>query len=106
LRQILILVATMIIRMISEEELRAKARKRAEDKIGFYTHFAVYIAVNAFIIMIWYVTSGPNSFPWFIFVLFGWGIGLVAHGIGVMAEGRFSEDMAEREYQRMKGRNR
>jgi uncharacterized protein (DUF486 family) len=92
--------------MISEEELRTKARKRAEDKMSFYTHFSVYIAVNAFLIAIWYFTSGPDSFPWFVFVLFGWGIGVVAHGISVVTEGRFSDQLAEREYQRLKDKKR
>ncbi|MFP4169982.1 MAG: 2TM domain-containing protein [Methanomassiliicoccales archaeon] len=87
---------------MTEEEMRRRAQKRAEDKMGFYTHFGVYLAVNAFLALIWYLTSGPDSFPWFVFVLFGWGIGVVAHGISVLTGGRYVDRLAEREYQRMK----
>ena len=32
--------------MSSDEELRRKARARAEAKLGFYIHLAVYCGVN------------------------------------------------------------
>lgn len=88
--------------MISDEKLREKADKIAEEKVGFYIHFSVYIAVNIFIVALWYFTSGPSSFPWFIFPLFGWGIGIVAHGVGAFAGGSFQERIAEKEYNKMK----
>ncbi|KQC05477.1 MAG: hypothetical protein APR53_02255 [Methanoculleus sp. SDB] len=88
--------------MPDDEELRRIARKSAEEKAGFYTHLGVYIGVNLFLIAIWWVTGGPNSFPWFIFILFGWGIGLVAHFFGVFHSDAYVERMAETEYQRLK----
>jgi hypothetical protein len=88
--------------MESEQELRARARKIAEDKLGFYVHFSVYLLVNAMLIFIWWWTGG--GFPWFIFVLVFWGIGVVAHGIGTFGGGRYADRMAEREYQRLKGK--
>jgi 2TM domain len=33
---------------ISEDELRRRAVKRLQAKAGFWTHLAVYLAVNAF----------------------------------------------------------
>ena len=86
----------------SDEELRRKAEKRAEEKIGFYTHFAIYIIVNLFLIAIWAVTGA--GFPWFIFPLFGWGIGITAHFVSVFAGTGFAERLAEKEYERLKGR--
>lgn len=65
---------------MSEEELYRLARKRVEEKKGFYVHFAVYLAVNALLIMIWWFTGEPGGrFPWFIFPLGGWGIGVLFH---------------------------
>jgi hypothetical protein len=88
--------------MQSEEELRARARRRAEQKVGFHTHLAAYVLVNALLIIIWWFTGA--GFPWFIFVLIFWGIGLLAHAVGVYAGGGYTERIAEREYQRLKER--
>jgi uncharacterized protein (DUF486 family) len=88
--------------MPTDEELRQIARKTAEEKSGFYIHFGIYIAVNLFLIAIWWTTGGPGTFPWFIFILFGWGIGIVGHYVGVFRGKAYVERMAEREYQRMK----
>ena len=89
--------------MISDEELRRIARDSAKNKVEFYTHFAIYIAVNLLLIAIWYVTTGPHSFPWFIFPLFGWGIGIVAHYIEAFRGKAYTERLAEKEYQKLKG---
>jgi uncharacterized protein (DUF486 family) len=88
--------------MPTDEELRQIARKTAEEKSGFYIHLGIYIAVNLFLIAIWWTTGGPGTFPWFIFILFGWGIGIVGHYVGVFRGKAYVERMAEREYQRMK----
>ena len=67
---------------ISEEEIYEIARKRVEEKKGFFVHFIVYIIVNAVLIIIWAVGTG-GGFPWFIFPLAGWGIGVLFHFLGV-----------------------
>ena len=90
--------------MPSDEELKRKARKRAEEKAGFYVHFGLYVIVNLFLIVIWWFTGGPKAFPWFIFPLFGWGIGIVAHFIGTYRGESFVEKMAEDEYRKLKKR--
>ncbi len=90
--------------MASDEELRKLARKSAETKVEFYTHFAIYIAVNAFLIAIWWATSGPSSFPWFVFPLFGWGIGIAAHFIEAFRGHSYTERLAEKEYQKLKNK--
>ncbi|WP_455364585.1 2TM domain-containing protein [[Eubacterium] cellulosolvens] len=88
--------------MSSDEELRSKARKRAEEKIGFYTHAAVYVIVNLFLIVVWWFTGGLGTFPWFIFPLFGWGIAIVIHFIGTFKGLHYSEKMIEKEYEKLK----
>jgi uncharacterized protein (DUF486 family) len=86
----------------TDDELRQVARKTAEEKAGFYTHLGIYIVVNIFFFILWFVTSGPGTFPWFLIILFGWGIGLVGHYIGTFRGKAYIERMAEKEYQRMK----
>ncbi|MDW5562704.1 MAG: 2TM domain-containing protein [Methanomassiliicoccus sp.] len=87
--------------MDDEQMLRSRARKIAEDKIGFYMHLTAYVLVNALLIAIWWWSGG--GFPWFLFVTVFWGIGLVSHGIGAFMGHGYTERMAEREYQKLKG---
>ena len=65
----------------SEKELYEQAKKRVEEKKGFYTHLAVYLAVNTMLIIIWAVTG--DGFPWFLFPLGGWGIGILFHFLSI-----------------------
>jgi hypothetical protein len=47
----------------TKDELRRRAVKRLQAKAGFWTHLAVYLAVNAFLIMIWFFTGKASSGP-------------------------------------------
>ena len=93
--------------MSSDEELRRKARLRAYAKLGFYIHFGVYIGVNVMLFFIWWFTRGNtsipySSFPWFIFPLVGWGIGIVAHYLGVFARTGVTDRMTQKEFEKLK----
>jgi hypothetical protein len=66
---------------LSEEEIYSKARKRVEEKKGFFSHLAVYVVVNAVLVLLWAFTS--HGYPWFIWPLGGWGVGIVFHFLGV-----------------------
>ena len=66
---------------MSEEEIYRMARKRVEEKKGFRTHFVVYIGVNILLVVVWAATGA--GFPWFVFPLGGWGIGILFHFLGV-----------------------
>ena len=65
---------------MSEKELYEEAKKRVEEKKGFFIHFSVYVVVNLSLVAIWAFTGA--GFPWFIFPLLGWGIGLLFHFLG------------------------
>ena len=74
---------------MSEEELYREARKRVEEKKGFYTHLAVYVVVNIMLVLIWAFPSG-GGYPWFLWPLGGWGIGVLFHFLGVFVFSRQS----------------
>ena len=78
---------------MSEEAIYEEAKKRVQAKKDFYKHLAVYICVNIFLIIIWAFPAG-GGFPWFIFPLVGWGIGLLFHGLGVFVFDRKSNKAA------------
>jgi hypothetical protein len=90
--------------MENDEELMRQAKKRAHEKVGFYTHLSVYILVNLFLVAVWWFTGA--GFPWFIFVLLAWGIGIAAHGIGTFGRTGMTDKMVEREYQKLKQRGK
>lgn len=72
---------------MSEQELYEKAKKIVEEKKGFFSHLAVYIVVNTMFILIWAFPSG-GGYPWFLWPLGGWGIGLLFHFLGVFVFSR------------------
>lgn len=89
-----------------EDEMRDKAIRRVDAIIGFRQHLLVYVIVNSFIFAVWLIVAliagGDSWFPWFIFPLLGWGIGIVMHGWGVYAQtDRKREAMVTKEMERM-----
>jgi 2TM domain len=61
----------------TEDELRQRAIKRLRAKAGFWTHLVVYLAVNAFLVVIWAFTGSDLFWP--VFPIVGWGIGVAAN---------------------------
>ena len=55
----------------------AKAFVLARRRRGFAWHAGAFVAVNAFLFLVNFLTT-PGEW-WFLFSLFGWGVGLLAH---------------------------
>jgi uncharacterized membrane protein len=77
-----------------EREARQILKRRA-----FYLHLAVYIAVQVMLVGVWGLAGG--GFPWFLFPLMGWGIGLVAHGAAAFLLANPNDIVLEREQRRL-----
>lgn len=63
-----------------------QAERRVKEKLGFYWHLASYLVVNGMLIVIYLLTSlgtGDLYYPWFVWPLAGWGVGLVLHFVGI-----------------------
>lgn len=80
---------------------RAAERERVDyQKLGFRVHLGVFISVNVLLFVTWWLTSGRADdgfgFPWFLFPLLGWGIGLVAHFAVYSVVSRDFKDRQER----------
>ena len=77
---------------MNQSEANDQARyERAKQKVeilqGFYVHAIVFVIVNLGLAAYNLATNPDNI--WFVFVLGGWGIGLVAHGVYALGSGRF-----------------
>ena len=91
---------------MSEEQIYEQAKTRVEEKKGVIIHFIVYIVVNIILALIWAFAAG-GGFPWFIFVLGGWGIGLLFHFLGVFVFKKKSDSAAiEKEAEKIKREQR
>ena len=75
---------------MSYEERREAAVERVKAKRDFKTQLAVYVLVNAMLVVIWAV-SGAGYF-WPIWPILGWGIGLALNGWRVHVTKPISED--------------
>jgi hypothetical protein len=82
---------------LTEAERRERAIRRVAAIKGFYVHLAVYVVVNIGLFVVDAFT-GPNW--WVQWVVFGWGIGVVAHAIAVF--GRASKFVTEWEDRKIK----
>ena len=82
------------------DELRVEALERLRKRSEFWTHLAVYVLVNAFLVAIWYFAAGGGFF-WPMFPLFGWGIGLFFHGWDTFRQPP-SEERIRREMERLR----
>ena len=83
---------------MDNQDMYQLAKKKAEGKIHFYIHLAVYLGVNL-LLMVINLKASPESL-WFLWPLFGWGIGVVIHGLkvlGVFDFSRVKKQMIEKE---------
>lgn len=89
-----------------EVELRKLARERLEARRGFFTHAAVYVAVNLMLWGIWLAISLANgmTFPWPIFPSLGWGVGLAMNAWAVFVERPVTEAEVTAEVARLRDR--
>lgn len=65
--------------MSNDDERKRWARRVAEARYGFLWHLPIYIIVNLALVAIWYYSGA--GFPWPIFPIFFWGLGIFAHYI-------------------------
>ncbi|MFC1911894.1 2TM domain-containing protein [Chloroflexota bacterium] len=91
---------------MSEAEIYELAKKRVEEKRGFFVHLTVYLIINAMLVLIWAFPAG-GGYPWFIFPLGGWGIGLLFHFLDVFVfKGKPNRAAIEKEAEKIRGEQR
>ena len=83
-----------------DTELRERAVKRLKKRRDFRGHLLIYTLVNAFLVVIWAVTS-PGGFFWPIFPIVGWGIGVIMNAWDVYFAEDFSEEDIDKEIEHL-----
>ena len=87
----------------TEGDLRKQAVDRLKKKQDFKVHLLVYLLVNAFLVVIWAVSRDDGDLFWPIFVIVGWGIGVVANAWDVYGRRPITEEQIQREQDRLRG---
>ncbi|CAN5718213.1 hypothetical protein BH24ACT3_BH24ACT3_08100 [soil metagenome] len=82
-----------------EREAKQILRRRA-----FLLHLTVWVATNLLLVVVWAMAGG--GYPWFVFPLFGWGIGLAAHGAAAYLMADPTDIILEREQRRLAAEER
>ena len=57
-----------------------RAKEHVKELKGFYGHLLIYVVFVCFFI---FLNFNSTSFPWAIFPIVGWGIGVLSHAFGV-----------------------
>ena len=83
------------------EKRYERAKKRVDELKGFYIHFTIYCIMLPFFI---FLNVKTTSFPWALFPIIGWGLGVTGHAMEVFNYnpflGRDWEDRKIRELMR------
>jgi hypothetical protein len=86
-----------------QNEMLKLAKRRVFMKKSILWHIVLYLAVNAFLIVIYYFTMRGGYF-WPLWPIVGWGLGLTAHIIIVgfmLNSSKGKDDAVTREYRRL-----
>jgi hypothetical protein len=65
-------------RAVLRDEVADQEVTTSRFREGFVIHAVVFVAVNILLVVVNVVTW--TGYPWFVYPLLGWGIGLAAHG--------------------------
>jgi len=92
--------------MKAEENMTWEEQRALEyvrDVKGFYSHLLTYVLVMPFIFILNYMVSPGYIWAWFS--LFGWGLGVVSHGLSVFELFKFfGADWEKRQVEKRLGR--
>jgi hypothetical protein len=67
--------------MTNNSDLESLATKRVQARSGFVIHALIYLLANGGMFAIWFLTG--RGYPWFLWPVVGWGIGVAAHAIAI-----------------------
>jgi hypothetical protein len=87
--------------MVTEarERDRDRAVRQLKKRRDFRGHLFIYLLVNAFVVAIWALTD-DHGFFWPVFVIGGWGIGLVMNAWDVYWRRDITEGDIQRQIRR------
>lgn len=87
---------------MTDEQILELAKKRVKDKKDFYAHLSAWVVVNIILIIVWAMTNW-GGYPWFVWCLGPWGVGVLFHFLAVFVFENKSDFRAiEKEVEKIK----
>ncbi|GAA1924057.1 hypothetical protein GCM10009815_18300 [Nocardioides marmoribigeumensis] len=86
-------------RAMSPMSPRQGGRTGVASEVG--EDVVIYLAVNAFLVVLWAGTTGADAFFWPVFPIAGWGIGVIAHWWDAYHGDDFTEEQIRHEMERL-----
>lgn len=88
-----------------DDDLRKEARRRLKARNDFRTLIVIFAVITVLLVVIWFLTSGPDSHFWPIWPILGFVIALVFAGLDASGLTRryVSESDVDREVRKMTG---
>lgn len=86
---------------MENQDTYQKAKKKAEEKLGFYIHLIVYFIVNCLLIVINLIFTRGHF--WAKWPMMGWAVGVLFHGLSVYVfkgESTIPERMIQKELEK------
>lgn len=77
---------------------REEARRRLQARRDFGSHLVAYAVINGFLVGVWAITGAEYFWP--IWIIAGWGIGLVLHAWDVFVRKPVTESDIDAELSR------
>ena len=87
---------------MEESELREQAKKRLEDKRGFWNFAVTCVLVSCLLVVIWAVADGGYFWP--IYPIAGLGVALALQGWKAFGQRPITESDIQEEIQRQRER--
>lgn len=86
--------------MNSEQQKDDQLWQIAKARVGFKWSLLSYLVVNTMLILIWFLSSGIDSYFWPVWPLLGWGVGLAFQYFNAYHGNNFIN--AANEYEKLK----
>jgi hypothetical protein len=84
--------------MTEEDPVREAAIERIKNRRGFVPHLIAYVIINALLVAAWAASGGGYFWP--VWIMGGWGVGLVLHAWSAFVERPITEEDVDREIER------
>jgi hypothetical protein len=81
--------------MTDDFERREAAISRLKNKRAFWQGLVAYVVINLFLVGVWAVTGAGYFWP--IWIMAGWGMGVVLHAYSTFVQRPITEEDVDRE---------